>query len=159
MTWSRRDACTALVSLIAMPAVASEVQASVPTAAAGALPGKVYVFDQLKPHSEKSMSPDAPPIVLRDLFKGSLQGGLPITLHESVLGPFGIPSHPPHKHRHEEMIMLIEGTLDFNLNGVVTRGGPGSVMYSGPWDLHGITNPVAADAKYFVMELGNEKTV
>jgi hypothetical protein len=70
------------------------------------------------------------PIVLRDLFRGNLQGGLPITLHESVLGPFGIPSHPPHKHCHEEMIMLIEGTLDFNLNGLVTRSGPGLVMYS-----------------------------
>src|ERR1700761_2444815 len=151
MTLSRRDACTALVSLIAMPAVASELQANGPAPAAEVLPGKVYVFDQLKPHSEKSLSPDAPPIVLRDLFKGSLQGGLPITLHESVMGPHGIPSHPPHKHRHEEMIMLIEGTLDFNLNGVVTRGGPGSVMYSGPWDLHGITNPAATDAKYFVL--------
>jgi hypothetical protein len=159
MTWSRRDACTALVSMLAMPAVASEIQAGAPVVAAGVLPGKVYVFDQLKPHSEKSLDPSKPPIVLRDLFKGSLQGGLPITLHESVLGPFGVPSHPPHKHRHEEMIMLIEGTLDFNLNGVVTRGGPGSVMYSGPYDLHGITNPVAADAKYFVLEMGNEKTV
>jgi hypothetical protein len=159
MTWSRRDACTALVSLLTLPAVASEMQSNAPVGAADVLPGKVYVFDQLKPHSEKSLSPDAPPIVLRDLFRGNLQGGLPITLHESVLGPFGIPSHPPHKHRHEEMIMLIEGTLDFNLNGVVTRGGPGSVMYSGPYDLHGITNPLAANAKYFVLELGNENSV
>jgi hypothetical protein len=159
MTWSRRDACTALVSLLTLPALASEMQSDAPVGAADVLPSKVYVFDQLKPHSEKSLSPDAPPIVLRDLFRGNLQGGLPITLHESVLGPFGIPSHPPHKHRHEEMIMLIEGTLDFNLNGVVTRGGPGSVMYSGPYDVHGITNPVAANAKYFVLELGNEKSV
>jgi hypothetical protein len=49
------------------------------------------VFDQLKPHSEKSLNPDAPLIVLRDLFRGNLQGGLPITPHESVLVPFGIP--------------------------------------------------------------------
>src|ERR1700748_1592582 len=103
MTWSRRDACTALVSMLAMPAAASELQAGAPAAATEVLPGKVYVFDRLKPHSEKSMYADKPPIVLRDLFKGSLQGGLPITLHESVLGPFGTPSHPPHKHRHEEM--------------------------------------------------------
>jgi Cupin domain len=159
MMWSRRDVCTALVSLLTLPAVASEIQSKALVGASDVLPGKVYVFDQLKPHSEKSLSPDAPPIVLRDLFRGNLQGGLPITLHESVLGPFGIPSHPPHKHRHEEMIMLIEGTLDFNLNGVVTRGGPGSVMYSGPYGLHGITNPVAANAKYFVLELGNENSV
>jgi hypothetical protein len=159
MTWSRRDACAALVSLLALPAVASEMQSSAPAEAIKALPGKVYLFDELKPKSEKSLSPNAPPIVIRDLFGGNLQGGLPITLHESVLGPFGIPSHPPHRHRHEEMILLIEGTLDFNLNGVVSRGGPGSVMYSGPNDLHGITNPVAANAKYFVLELGNEKSV
>ncbi|WP_263384881.1 hypothetical protein [Granulicella arctica] len=46
--------------------------------------------------------------------------------------------------------------FDFNLNGVTSRGGPGSVMFNGPWDLHGITNPVGTHAKYYVVELGTE---
>jgi hypothetical protein len=82
MMWSRRDVCTALVSLLTLPAVASEIQSKALVGASDVLPGKVYVFGQLKPHSEKSLSPDAPPIVLRDLFRGNLQDGLPITLHE-----------------------------------------------------------------------------
>jgi quercetin dioxygenase-like cupin family protein len=72
------------------------------------------------------------------------------------MGPYGVPSHPPHKHKHEELIMVIEGTLDFNLNGVTSRGGPGSIMFSGPWDLHGISNPANAHVKYYVMEMGTQ---
>jgi mannose-6-phosphate isomerase-like protein (cupin superfamily) len=158
MAWSRRDVCAALPGLLTLSAVVAEPLSAAAAEPVATLPGKVLIFDELKVHSEKSMSPDAPPIVLRELVRGNLRTGLAINLHESDLGPFGIPSHPPHKHRHEEMIMVIEGTLEFSLNGVISRGGPGSVMYSGPWDVHGITNPMAAHAKYYVLELGDEKS-
>ena len=35
-------------------------------------------------------------------------------------------SHPPHKHSQEEMIVMKEGTVDFFINGKVTRAGPGT---------------------------------
>jgi hypothetical protein len=157
MAWSRRDVCAALPGLLALPVVAGEASPAPAQDHPPSMLGKVYVFDQLTVHSEKSMSASAPPVVLREILKGKITTGTSINLHETDLGPFGIPGHPPHKHRHEEMIMLIEGTLDFELNGVTTRGGAGSVMYSGPYDMHGITNPVAAHAKYYVLELGEEK--
>ena len=49
--------------------------------------GKVYVFDQLSVHSERSMAPEAPTIVLRELIQGKLDTCLAINLHETDLGP------------------------------------------------------------------------
>jgi hypothetical protein len=154
MSWSRRSLVTAVPGLLAMLTGVNKTLSAMVQETPATLSGKVLIFDQLPSRSEKSMNADAPPIVLRELVRGKLSSGINISFHESDMGPHGVPSHPPHKHKHEEMIMLIEGTLDFNLNGVTSRGGPGSVMFSGPWDIHGITNPAATHAKYYVLEMG-----
>jgi quercetin dioxygenase-like cupin family protein len=54
------------------------------------------------------------------------------------------------------MILVTEGTLDFIINGNVTRAGAGSVFFAGSGDEHGIRNPVEAHAKYFVLSLGSD---
>jgi hypothetical protein len=156
MPWSRRSIVSAFPAIVAMLTAGTKSLSALAPDTPPSIPGKVYIFDQLPSHSEKSLKADAPPIVLRELVRGTLSSGINMNLHESDMGPFGVPSHPPHKHKHEEIIMLIEGTLDFELNGVTSRGGPGSIMFSGPWDLHGITNPAATHAKYFVLELGTD---
>jgi hypothetical protein len=154
MSWSRRSLVTAVPGLLAMLTGITKTLSAVVQETPATLPGKVLIFDQLQSRSEKNMNADAPPIVLRELVKGKLSTGINISLHVSDMGPHGVPSHPPHKRRHEEIIMLIEGTLDFNLNGVTSRGGPDSIMFSGPWDIHGTTNPAATHAKYYVLEMG-----
>lgn len=92
-------------------------------------------------------------MLLMDILNGRITEGLPISLHESNLGSFGVP-HPPHRHQHEELILLMDGTLDFLLNGTSTRAGAGSVLFAGSNDEHGIRNPVEAHARYFVLALG-----
>jgi hypothetical protein len=154
MSWTRRSIVAAAPGFLAMFTGANKSLAAVLPDQTPSGKGKVMIFDQLTPHSEKSLKPDAPPIVLRELVRATLSSGININLHESDMGPYGVPSHPPHQHAHEEIIMLIEGTLDFNLDGVTSRGGPGSIMFSGPWDIHGIVNPVGTHAKYYVLELG-----
>jgi hypothetical protein len=71
----------ALPGLLALPSLATEPLAT--------LHSKVYQFDQLPVHEGKNM-------LLRQI------------LHESDLGPFGVP-HPPHHHKHEELIMRMDG--------------------------------------------------
>ena len=46
--------------------------------------------------------------------------------HETVLGP-GIETHPPHKHEHEEIVIVLEGTVEANMDGGKTNraGGVG----------------------------------
>jgi quercetin dioxygenase-like cupin family protein len=65
---------------------------------------------------------------LKNLIVGSL-----------VLKP-GQQPHPPHTHVDEEVIVLVEGTGEINLNGKFSRVGPGEVMYAAPNCLHGIRN-------------------
>jgi mannose-6-phosphate isomerase-like protein (cupin superfamily) len=138
VAWSRRDMLGALSGFFAWPSLAAEPLA--------ALHSKVYQFDQLPVHQGQNM-------LLRQILDGQLRQGLPISLHESDLGPFGVP-HPPHRHKHEELIMLMDGTLDFILKGTVTRASGGSLLFAGSNDEHGIRNPVEAHAKYYVLALG-----
>ena len=54
------------------------------------------------------------------------------------------------------MVLILEGTLEFTINGKSTRAGAGSVMFAASNDLHGIRNPDDSHAKYFVFALGPE---
>ena len=54
------------------------------------------------------------------------------------------------------MVLVIEGKLEFTINGKATTVGEGSVMFVSSNDEHGIRNPESTHAKYFVMALGPE---
>ena len=54
------------------------------------------------------------------------------------------------------MVFVVEGTLEFTINGKATRAGAGSVLFAGSNDEHGIRNPESTHAKYFVLALGTE---
>ena len=140
MAWSRREICTALPVLLACSSLAQEQQKT--------LPSKIYNFDEMPVRQTGSLS-------YRGILSGKLFEGCQISLHESELAPHSIP-HPPHHHRHEEMVLVREGTLEFTVNGKTTRAGAGSVLFAGSHDVHGIRNPESAPAKYFVLALGPE---
>ena len=89
-------------------------------------------------------------LIFRGILDGMILEGCNISLHESDLAPHSMP-HPPHRHRHEEMVFVVEGTLEFTVNGKPTRAGEGSVMFVGSNDEHGILNPESTHAKYFVL--------
>lgn len=76
-------------------------------------------------------------------------------MHESQLAPNSIP-HPPHHHRHEEMVLVIDGTLEFTIGGKAILAGAGSALFAGSNEEHGIRNPTDTPAQYFVFALGPE---
>jgi quercetin dioxygenase-like cupin family protein len=138
---SRRELCAALPALLAMmQAGAQETKTT--------LPSKIYQFDELSVRQAGSLT-------YRGVLSGKLFEGCQISLHESELAPHSIP-HMPHHHRHEEMVLVIEGTLEFTINDKATRAGAGSMLFAGSNEQHGIRNPDAVPAKYFVMALGPE---
>jgi quercetin dioxygenase-like cupin family protein len=141
MDCSRRIFCMALPALVGLPAFAAQ---QAPT-----LPSKIYNFDELPSHQIKT-------VLSRAMFTGKLYEGCEISLHESDLEPNSVP-HLPHKHRHEEMVLVVEGVLEFTINGKPTRADAGSVLFAGSNELHGIRNPTAEHAKYFVLALGAGK--
>jgi mannose-6-phosphate isomerase-like protein (cupin superfamily) len=138
---SRREACAALPAFLAIFKAYAQVQKTT-------LPSKIYNFDELPVRQSGSLT-------YRGLFSGKLFEDCQISLHESQLDPHSIP-HPPHHHRHEEMVLVIDGTLEFTVNGKATRAGAGSALFAGSNEEHGIRNPDDTPARYFVFALGPE---
>jgi quercetin dioxygenase-like cupin family protein len=111
-------------------------------AALATLPSKTYRFEDLV---LKGTS--------RAVFDGLTHSGFHVDLHETELAPGAAP-HAPHRHEHEEMIMIREGTLEITIEGKVTTADPGSVVYAASNELHGWKNIGTAKAQYFVIALG-----
>ena len=91
----------------------------------------------------------------RQVFDGATHTGYHVDLHLTDLGP-GMAPHPPHKHSHEEVVMLESGQLDVTLGSVTTRVEAGSVVWAASNQEHGVRNPGPGRAQYFVIALGRE---
>jgi uncharacterized cupin superfamily protein len=78
-----------------------------------------------------------------------------LEVHETELPPGGAP-HPPHRHVHEEMFVVLEGSVDFTVNGATTRLTPSSAGFAASGDLHGLNNGSSARCRYVVFELGSD---
>ncbi len=142
MNPSRRDLALLLPALSA-----TRLQAQ-----PGTLPSKAYKFEDLAVKASGTDNANKS----RAVFKGDLHHGFPIECHETELPPGGAP-HPPHKHVHEEMFVVLTGQVDFTVNGVTTRLTPGSVGYAASMDEHGVHNGTNSMCRYTVIELGDDK--
>ncbi len=88
----------------------------------------------------------------REIFRGLTHENFRLEVHETTLAPGGRP-HPPHHHRHEEMFLIREGTVEVTIAGRSTRLGPGSAAFVASMDEHGIQNVGDRRARYFVVEM------
>lgn len=64
--------------------------------------------------------------------------------------------HPPHQHSSEEFIYILEGNGVWSMKGKETPLKPGDMMYSAPWDWHGLTNTGSSTLKFFVVKWDNK---
>lgn len=131
---TRRDMTLLSVGLLAANAKA---QTAHPT-----LVSKAYRFEDLIVKGNS-----------RAVFDGLNHSGFHIDLHETHLAP-GMAPHAAHKHEHEEIVMIREGTLQVTIEGKVSVVGPGSVVYAASNEMHGWKNIGTTHAKYFVIALG-----
>ena len=60
--------------------------------------------------------------------------------------------HPPHRHAEEEFQYVIEGSGTWSLNGKESPAKKGDLMYSKPWDEHGILNTGTEPLRFFVVK-------
>ena len=100
--------------------------------------------------------PDNPKKKGREFFLGRTHGGFNLQAHETILGP-GTETHAPHKHMHEEIVTLVEGTLEWYLEGRTETVEAGSVMYFGSNQMHSVRNSGATPCRYYVIELRGEE--
>jgi len=70
-----------------------------------------------------------------------------LEVHVTTLEPGKMP-HPPHRHPNEELIIIRQGTVETLSNGEWKRVGPGSVIFNGSNELHGLKN-VGTDAAIY----------
>ncbi|MGA8731240.1 MAG: cupin domain-containing protein [Terracidiphilus sp.] len=73
-----------------------------------------------------------------------------LELHVTTLNP-GQSPHPPHRHPNEELIIIQQGTVETLSNGEWKRVGPGSVIFNGSNQLHGLKNVGSTPAVYHVI--------
>ncbi len=95
----------------------------------------------------------AGPNHFRPVLNGELHTGFALEIHETELGP-GLAPHPPHRHVHEEVIVVREGTLEVTIAGRSSRLGAGSVAFMASNEEHGWRNVADTRARYLLFALG-----
>lgn len=140
MTYSRRDLA------LLFPALAGAASAAPDDP--NVLPSAAWKYEDLQ--VKKSGQNES-----RNVFKGVTHANFPIDMHLTKIAAGSAP-HPPHKHVHEEMVMLRTGNLDVTIEGKTTRITPGSIVYVHSNEMHGWTNPGPGNAEYFVLAMGRD---
>lgn len=73
-----------------------------------------------------------------------------LEMHETTLAP-GESPHPPHRHAHEELMIVRSGTVQVYQNGVTKTAGPGAVIFMASNELHGLRNVSPNPVTYLVI--------
>ena len=91
----------------------------------------------------------------RNVFSGTLTTGESVAVHETTQ-PAGAAPNPAHRIQHSEVIVVEEGTLEFEHDGKVERAGVGSIIYVAFGTLHAVKNVGAGPARYVVIQIGGD---
>ena len=91
----------------------------------------------------------------RDVLRGALLTGEPVNVHESVQQP-GTTPNAMHTIAHSEFILVREGTLLYEHDGMAERAETGSLIYVPQGTLHTVRNAGGSAAKYVVIAMGGD---
>lgn len=92
----------------------------------------------------------------RRFFTGETHGGFNLEVHETILGA-GVETHAPHRHLHEEIIVVVEGTVETYVDGKTEVVQAGSVIWYGSNQMHSARNVGKVPARYYVIELRGDE--
>ena len=92
----------------------------------------------------------------RRFFMGETHGGFTVEAHETILG-IGVETHAPHRHLHEEIIIVVEGTVETWVEGHTETVEAGSVIFYGSNQLHSARNAGTVPCRYYVIELRGDE--
>jgi quercetin dioxygenase-like cupin family protein len=72
-------------------------------------------------------------------------------MHVTTLNA-GLPSHAPHKHAQEEIILLIRGNATMTVENKEYPMSPGDFVFAASGDFHGIRNTGKEQCEYFAFQ-------
>lgn len=121
--------------------------AAMQSSAQDALPSKMYRYEDLPVKASGTGGNKS-----RAILDGKTHTGYRIEIHETELAP-GLAPHPPHKHVHEELVIVREGTLEVTILGKSEKLTPGSVAYVASNEEHGWKNVGDGRARYTILTL------
>jgi quercetin dioxygenase-like cupin family protein len=142
---NRRELCAVFSSLAAMSALPLDGLAQ---AEPELSKSRAYAFDSLPVNRNATGE-------MRPVLHGVLPTGESVELHETTLLPGHMP-HPPHRHRHTELMLIREGTLEFDNDGKLERVTAGGVVFAASNVMHGLKNIGETNANYFVISVGRD---
>jgi quercetin dioxygenase-like cupin family protein len=151
MTVSRRDLAGLLPALIAAAAV-RPAEAQTPAGPAAAAGAARTTLDTKNYHHRQIAYTGNDTKKGRRFFMGATHGGFNLEAHETILGP-GVETHAPHRHVHEEIIIVVEGTVETYVEGRTDTVEAGSVIFYGSNQMHNARNVGKVPARYYVIEL------
>src|SRR5438270_7958375 len=73
-----------------------------------------------------------------------------LEMHVTTLAP-GQSPHAPHRHAHEELMVVRSGSLEALQNGVTRQARAGDVIFEAANELHGLRNPGPDSVTYLVI--------
>jgi (S)-ureidoglycine aminohydrolase len=87
----------------------------------------------------------------RDFFNRPTANCSKFEMHVTTLNE-GLPSHAPHEHDLEEIILLIRGNATMNVAGKDYPMAPGDFVFAASHDFHGIRNSGEGQCEYFAFQ-------
>jgi quercetin dioxygenase-like cupin family protein len=128
-----------------LPALAAASAAAEPQARVETMTSKAYPSDKTPYTGDEKKKG-------RRFFLAATHAGFNVESHETILGP-GLETHPPHKHEHEEIVIVVEGTVEANMEGTKVTVPAGSVLVFGSNRMHNARNAGTTPCRYYVVEL------
>ncbi|HUA97043.1 MAG TPA: cupin domain-containing protein [Terracidiphilus sp.] len=110
---------------------------------------RVFAYSRMTPKTAPNGA------VSRGVFAGTLATGEAVGAHETMQ-PAGARPVPLHRIRHSEIIVVRQGTVAFEHDGLSERAGPGDIVYVAYGTLHRIRNVGEGPARYVVIQIGGD---
>ncbi len=88
-------------------------------------------------------------------FHGTVATGEAVSMHESWV-PAGTPAVPLHVIHHTELIAVLEGEVELNHDGAVSKAKAGDVIYVANGTNHYVKNVGSGVARYIVIQVGGD---
>ena len=87
----------------------------------------------------------------RDFFNKPTATCTRFEMHVTTLNA-GLPSHAPHEHAEEEIILLMKGNATMTVKGKEYPMTPGDFVFAASHDFHGIRNTGESQCEYFAFQ-------